>query len=158
MASKPTVRVLGTGGSIASLGPHRLDYTLYPEVGRRITVQESLDRIPEAKEIADLRWEDLVSEGSGALTPKHWLQMVRRINQVFREEPDVDGIVLTHGTATLEETAYFLHLTVKSPKPVVITGAMRPASALGTDADLNLYNAIQIAAHPGSAGPRYGPL
>lgn len=150
--SKPIVRILGTGGSIASLGPHRLDYTLYPEVGRRITVQESLDRIPEAKGLADLQWEDLASVGSGALMPKDWLQMVRRINEVFREEPEVNGIVLTHGTATLEETAYFLHLAVKSSKPVVVTGAMRPPSAIGTDADLNLYNAIQIAAHPNSTG------
>jgi L-asparaginase type II len=78
--------------------------------------------------------------------------MARRINQVFREERDVDGVVLTHGTATLEETAYFLHLTVKSPKPVVVTGSMRPASAMGTDADLNLYNAIQTAACPHAAG------
>jgi len=63
--------------------------------------------------------------------------MAHRVNHVFSEEPEVDGIVLTHGTGTMEEEAYFLHLTVKSPKPVVMTGSMRPVSALGTDADVN---------------------
>ena len=152
MASMPTVRVLGTGGSISGIGPHRLDYTIYAEIGNRLSIEESLDRIPEAREVAHLRHEDLISAPSTSLGPKDWLQMARRINQVFREEPDVDGIVVTHGTATLEETAFFLHLAVKSPKPVVITGAMRPASAMGTDADVNLYNAIQIAAHPSAGG------
>ena len=152
MASKPVVRVLGTGGSIAGIGPHRLDYYLYTEEGSRLTIGESLARIPEVGDVAEVRAEDFLSVGSGSLTPVHWLAMARRINQVFREEPEVDGIVLTHGTATLEETAYFLHLTVKSPKPVVVTGAMRPASSVGTDADLNLYNAVQVAASPQARG------
>ncbi|MBM3925091.1 MAG: asparaginase [SAR202 cluster bacterium] len=151
MARKPTVMVLGTGGSIASIGPHRLDYTTYPEVGHRIPVAELLGQIPEAKKWAKVESEDIVNEASGALTPLHWLDMARRINKVLSGE-GVDGVVLTHGTATLEETAFFLHLTVKSDKPVVVTGAMRPASAVGTDAHINLLNSIQAAASPEAAG------
>ena len=152
MSNKPVVRVIGTGGTIATVTDNRMDFTNYPETGRRIPVEESLARIPEAGFIADVRCEDLMSEASSNIGPENWPLIARRINQVFREEPDVDGIVLTHGTGTMEETSYFLHLTVKSSKPVVMTGAMRPASAVGTDADLNLYNAIRVAADPNSAG------
>ncbi|MQF68776.1 asparaginase [SAR202 cluster bacterium AD-804-J14_MRT_500m] len=152
MASKPTVVVLGTGGSISGLGPDRLDYVLYPEIGGRLRIEESLQRIPEVADIASIRSENLVSVGSGSVGPATWLKLANRINSIFRTETDVDGIVVTHGTATLEETAYFLHLTVKSPKPVVITGAMRPPSSMGTDADLNLYNAVQLASDPAAGG------
>lgn len=152
MASKPIVRVIGTGGTIASVTSSRLDLTLYPETGHRILIKESLDRVPEVHELAEIRSEDLMSEASTFIGPSQWPRIARHINKVFREEPEVDGIVLTHGTGTMEETAYFLQLTVKSSKPVVMTGAMRPASALGTDADLNLYNAIRVAAHPDASG------
>ena len=150
---RPKVRVIATGGSIGGRGPHRLDFVLYPELGlKKLTGQESLDRIPEVTEVADVQAEDLVSVGSPALGPREWLGMAQRINQVFRDEPGVAGVVLTHGTGTLEDTAYFLHLTVKSTKPVVITGSMRPPTALGTDADLNLLDAVRIAACPGATG------
>jgi L-asparaginase len=147
----PTVRIIGTGGSIAGVGPDRLDYMLYTELGKHLTIQQSLDRIPEINGIAQIRSEDLVSVGSTAIGPPEWLRLSQRINEVFREETDVAGVVVTHGTATLEETAYFLHLTVKSAKPVVITGAMRPPTSLGTDADLNLMDAVRIAACPEAA-------
>ena len=149
---KPTVRVIGTGGSIAGVGPDRMDFILYPEIGNHITIQQSLDRVPEIQEIADVRSEDLVSVGSTAIGAAEWLGLARRINQIFRDEPDVAGVAITHGTATLEETSYFLHLTIKSSKPVVITGAMRPPTALSTDADLNLLDAVRTAACPDSAG------
>jgi L-asparaginase len=151
-ASRPTVRIIGTGGSIAGIGPNRLDYILYPELGQHLTIAQSLERIPEVDEVAQVRSEDLVSVGSTAIGPGEWLRLSQRINQVFHEEPDVAGVVVTHGTATLEETAYFLHLTVKSARPVVITGAMRPPTALGTDADLNLLDAVRIAACPEAGG------
>ena len=152
VTAKPTVRVLGTGGSIAGVGPDRMDFILYPEIGNHITIQQSLDRVPEIQEIADVRSEDLVSVGSTAIGAAEWLGLARRINQIFRDEPDVAGVAITHGTATLEETSYFLHLTIKSSKPVVITGAMRPPTALSTDADLNLLDAVRTAACPDSAG------
>jgi L-asparaginase len=141
------VHILGTGGSISGVGPHRLDYTLYPEAGRKkLTVEQILERIPEARELAELTGEDVLQVGSPSIGPKEWLQLAERIHSL-----SVDGIVLTHGTATLEETAYFLHLTVKSDRPVVVTGAMRPPSALGSDAELNLLDAIRLAAHPDAA-------
>ena len=145
---RPQVRVIGTGGTISGVGPHRLDYITYAELGRRLTIEESLARIPEVNDVAEVASEDLISVGSTSIGPPEWLALVRRINGIFREDAGVAGVVVTHGTATLEETAYFLHLTVKSAKPVVITGAMRPPSSLGTDADLNLLDAIRIAASP----------
>ena len=146
------VRVVATGGTIAGIGPDRLDYTLYPELGEHLTIEQSLARIPELAEIAPVQAEDLISVGSTAIGPQDWLRLAQRINVLLTED-DTIGVVVTHGTATLEETAYFLHLTVKSSvKPVVITGAMRPPTSLGTDADLNLLDAVHIAACPEAAG------
>ena len=151
-APRPRVRIVATGGSISGIGPHRLDYVLYPEVGKRLQIEEMLARIPEAQDIAAVDGEDFLNVGSTAVGPTEWLQLARRINQLFRDDANLAGVVVTHGTATLEETAYFLHLTIKDPRPVVITGAMRPPSAVGTDADLNLLDAIRLAACPEAAG------
>jgi L-asparaginase len=151
-SARPKVRIVATGGSIAGVGPHRLDYLLYSELGQRLTIEQMLARIPEAQEIADVQAEDLTSVGSTAIGPHEWLQLAQRIQQLFQEDPALSGVVVTHGTATLEETAYFLHLTLKTAKPVVITGAMRPPSAVSTDADLNLLDAIRIAACTDAAG------
>jgi L-asparaginase len=150
MSAKPRVHILGTGGSISGIGPHRLDYTLYPELGRKLTVAQMRERIPEARELAELSGEDLLQVGSPSIGPLEWLQLADRIDSVFANA-QVKGIVITHGTATLEETAYFLHLTVKSERPVVLTGAMRPPSAMGTDADLNLLDAVRLAVAPQAA-------
>ncbi|HWI38551.1 MAG TPA: asparaginase [Burkholderiales bacterium] len=144
---RPRVHILGTGGSISGIGPHRLDYTLYPDSGKKLTVAQMLERIPEARELAELSGEDVLQVGSPSIGPKEWLQLAERIHALR-----TDGVVITHGTATLEETAYCLHLTVKSDRPVVLTGAMRPPTAVGTDADLNLLDAIRLAAHPDAAG------
>ena len=151
-APRPRVRIIATGGSIAGIGPDRLDYILYPELGQHLTIRESLARVPEINHVADVHAEDLISVGSTAVGPPEWIGMANRINQIFRDDPDVAGVVITHGTATLEETAYFLHLTVKSSKPVVITGAMRPPTSLSSDADINLMDAVRIAACPDAAG------
>jgi L-asparaginase len=152
MAAKPRVHVLGTGGSIAGIGPHRLDYTLYPELGRKLTVAQMLERIPEARELAQLTGEDVLQVGSPSIGPNEWLRLAERIHALFGGTSPTEGIIVTHGTATLEETAYFLHLVVKSDRPVVLTGAMRPPSAVGTDADLNLLDAVRLAAAPEAAG------
>ncbi|MBT99025.1 MAG: L-asparaginase [Dehalococcoidia bacterium] len=150
--SKPRVYLVGTGGTISSVGADRMDYTNYSYLGKKLAIEEMLDRVPEAREFAEVRSEQFLNLGSPDVTPDHWLQLAKRINQIFREDPDAAGVVVTHGTATLEETAYFLNLTVKSSKPVVVTGAMRPPSSLGTDADVNLIDAIRVAATPQSAG------
>ena len=149
--TKPNIFVVATGGSIAGVGPDRMDFILYPELGEHIAIQESLQRIPEANDVASIEAEDLVSVGSTAIGPEEWLRLSQRINTLLAGD-DTDGVVVTHGTATLEETAYFLHLTVKSSKPVVVTGAMRPPTALGTDADLNLLDAIRVASSPVAGG------
>ena len=151
-SSLPRVRVVATGGSIAGIGRDRLDYTIYPELGNKLTIDQQLDRIPEVKEIAEVQTESLHNVGSTSIGHKEWLGIGQRINQIFQEDPGAAGVVVTHGTATLEETAYFLHLTVKSPKPVVVTGAMRPPSSISTDADINLLDAIRIAATPDAGG------
>lgn len=149
---RPKVHIVATGGSISGVGPHRLDYLLYPELGQRLSIEEMLERIPEVETLARVSHENLIRVGSPAIGPPEWLQLAQRINQVFDEDPELAGVVVTHGTATLEETAYFLHLTVKSDRPVVVTGAMRPPTAVGTDADLNLLDAIRLAACPEAGG------
>src|SRR3989454_4667015 len=151
-AQRPSVHVVATGGSISGLGPHRLDYIEYPELGRRSSIEEMLARIPEAKDLAEVQAEELIRVGSGSIGPTQWLQLAQRINALLSAAHAPQGVVVTHGTATLEETAYFLHLTVKSDKPVVVTGAMRPPTAVGTDADLNLLDAIRLAACPTARG------
>ena len=150
--TKPQVHVIGTGGSIAGIGPDRLDYILYSEIGDHLTIAQSLERVPEIESIASVTSEDLVSVGSTAIGPAEWLALTRRVNGLLDGGSDLSGVAVTHGTATLEETAYFLHLTVKTAKPVVVTGAMRPPTAISTDADLNLLDAVRIAAAPHAGG------
>ena len=149
---KPRVYLIGTGGSISFIGKHRTDYINYTYDNKHLTIQELLDRIPEVNDFAEVRTEQYLNLGSADLLPSHWLGLAKRINRVFSEDPEAAGVAITHGTATLEETAYFLNLTVKSHRPVVVTGAMRPPTALDTDADLNLLDCIRVAAAPQSAG------
>ena len=149
---KPRVYLLGTGGSISFVGDYRTDYINYSYGNQHLSIQEMLERVPEAQEIAEVLSEQLINVGSTDVGPQHWLQLAQRINQIFEGDPDAAGVAITHGTATLEETAYFLNLTVKSHHPVVITGAMRPPTGLGTDADINLIDCIRVAASPESAG------
>jgi L-asparaginase len=149
---KPRVYVIGTGGSISFVGDYRTDYTNYSYGNKHLTIQEMLERIPEVQQFTEVVCEQLLNVGSTDVRPSHWLELAKRINQIFRQDPDAAGIAVTHGTATLEETAYFLNLTVKSYKPVVVTGAMRPPTGLGTDADVNLMDCVRVAAAPHSAG------
>jgi L-asparaginase len=139
----PKIHIIATGGTISGIGFNRLDYTQYSDTGNRYTIEQLLERIPEVKSFADISFENLLATGSTNITPKDWLVIGERANTLLKD--DIDGIVITHGTATLEETAYFLHLTINSNKPVVLTGAMRPPSSISTDADINLFDAIRIA-------------
>ena len=149
---KPRVYLIGTGGSISFVGDYRTDYINYSYGNQHLTIQEMLERVPEAQGFAQVLPEQLINVGSTDVGPQHWLQLAQRINQIFEADPDAAGVAITHGTATLEETAYFLNLTVKSHHPVAITGAMRPPTGLGTDADINLIDCIRVAASPESAG------
>ena len=149
---KPRVYLVGTGGSISLVGQSRTDYTNYSYDNRHLTIQEMLDRVPEITEVVEVLPEQFLNLGSTDVTPEHWLALAKRINQIFSEDPAAAGVAVTHGTATLEETAYFLNLTVKSDRPVVVTGAMRPPTGMGTDSDINLVDCIRVAAAPQSAG------
>ena len=149
---KPLVYVIGTGGSISFVGDNRMDFIDYSYSGKNLSIQEMLDRVPEVNDFARIKAEQYMNVGSADIYPPHWLELAKRINQIFRETPEVAGVAVSHGTATLEETAYFLNLTVKSDKPVVVTAAMRPPTGLSTDADINLINCIQVAACPQARG------
>ena len=149
---KPRVAVIGTGGSISTLARHNLDLYEYADFGRRVEVDEVLAMFPEvstAAEVVPIRHRAI---GSSSMTPRDWIELVTRINRVAEEDPAVTGIVVTHGTAALEETAYFLHLTAKVDVPVVVVGAQRPPNGLSTDAGLNLVNAIRVAGSPNARG------
>ena len=150
--SRPRVYLIGTGGSISFVGRERTDFINYSYDNRHFTIQELLDRVPEVNQFAEVLPEQFLNLGSPDVLPSHWLELARRINQVFREDPQAAGVAVTHGTATLEETAYFLNLTVKSDKPVVVTGAMRPPTAMGTDSDVNLMDCIRVAAAANAGG------
>ncbi len=150
MADEPARRVylFGTGGTISFVGESRTDFSNYSYRGQQLTIQEMLARVPEAGDLAEVIPEQVINVGSTEVYPPHWLTLARRINERFAADPDAAGAAVTHGTATLEETAYFLNLTVRDSRPVAVTGAMRPPSAMGTDADNNLLDAVRIAAAP----------
>lgn len=150
--TKPLVKLIGTGGSISLQGSGRLDFTEYGYGGRHLTIEQMLARIPGVERFARVEPEQFENVASPEIGPQHWLALAKRVNRIFREEPDVAGVAITHGTATLEETAYFLHLTVKSDQPVVLTGSLRPPTALGTDADPNLLDCILTAASQEARG------
>ena len=150
--ARPRVYVIGTGGSISCVGESRVDLIDYNYADRHLSIEEMLARIPEARERAEVRAEQFLNVYGGDVTPDQWLALARRIDRIFQEDPDAAGAVVTHGTSTLEETAYFLNLTVKTGRPVVVTGAMRPPTAISTDADMNLYDAIRVAASEEACG------
>jgi L-asparaginase len=145
----PNIVIIATGGTIAGSGA-----TSTTSVGYKaatVPVQALIDAVPELKKIATVRGEQIFQIASQNMTNDHWLKLARRVNEVL-QQPEVDGIVLTHGTDTLEETAYFLDLVSKSNKPIVLVGAMRPTTALSADGPINLYNAVLIAGSEEAVG------
>jgi L-asparaginase len=151
MANLPRVALIITGGTIDSVGKDRLDLAWYIEAGKRLKDGEILEMLPELKQIAEVTEIPFRRLPSHALIDKDWLDLVRTIHKSF-DEDKADGVVITHGTNTIEETAYFLNLVLKTEKPVVVVGSMRPSSAISADGYLNLVNAIKVAADPNSKG------
>jgi L-asparaginase len=151
MNGLPRIGLILTGGTIDSVGTDRLDLAWYIEAGKRLGNGELLEQLPELGKIAAVEEIPFRRLPSQALVDGDWLDLVRKIHSIF-DQDQADGIVITHGTNTLEETAYFLNLTLKTDKPVVIVGSMRPASAVSADGYLNLINAVRVAADPQSRG------
>ncbi|HTS43340.1 MAG TPA: type II asparaginase [Puia sp.] len=147
-AQLPRVIILATGGTIAGAGAasDRAGYT-----AGKIPIDQLIGSIPTVKKIADITGEQVASVGSQDMTIDIWKKLAVRINQIFANN-EADAVVVTHGTDTQEETGYFLDLIVNSDKPVVLTGSMRPATAISADGPKNLYDAITVAVNPNSKG------
>jgi L-asparaginase len=144
----PTVVVLATGGTIA--GAAGSDVQAGYASGQ-VGVDQLLAAVPQAKKLANLRGEQISNIGSQDMNDEVWLKLANRVNQLVAM-PDVAGVVITHGTDTIEETGFFLNLVVKSKKPVVLTASMRPSTALSADGPLNFFNAVAVAANKNAAG------
>ena len=152
MTTPPRIAIIGTGGTISGVGRDRLDFYEYGTSGRFMHVEELIASVPELPQVADVLPIRYKNVGSGDIGPADWLALLSIIHETAAADPTVAGFVVTHGTATLEETAYFLNLAVKTPKPVIVVGAMRPSSALGTDSGVNLLNAARVAGSPAAVG------
>ncbi|MDD7021415.1 MAG: type II asparaginase [Aeromonadales bacterium] len=147
--AKGTVYILATGGTIAGAAKSATQTTGYK--AGALGVQTLIDAVPRMKDYAKIEGEQIANIGSQDMTTDIWLKLAKRINELLKRD-DVTGVVITHGTDTLEETAYFLNLVVKSDKPVVMVGAMRPATAISADGPMNLLDAVRVATDPESKG------
>jgi len=147
-SSQPTIAVLATGGTIAGAAATNVQagYT-----SGQVGVEQLIAAVPEAKKLANLRGEQISNIGSQDMNDEVWLKLANRVNALVTM-PEVSGVVITHGTDTIEETAYFLNLVVKTSKPVVMTAAMRPSTALSADGPLNFFNAVAVAANKDASG------
>jgi L-asparaginase len=149
--AKPKIMILATGGTIAGA---QASTTEAGYKSGTFSVDDLIKAVPPLKDLADISGEQVANIGSQTMNHEVWLKLAKRINEVLKG--DTDGVVITHGTDTMEETAYFLGLVVKSDKPVVLVGSMRPATAISADGPANLYNAVALAANPDAKGR--GPL
>jgi L-asparaginase/Glu-tRNA(Gln) amidotransferase subunit D len=146
--AKPHIVILATGGTIAGSA------ATGTEAGYRsgqLGVDVLIGAVPQLAELAVVTGEQVANIGSQDMTDAIWLELARRVNQLAKRT-DVDGIVITHGTDTIEETGYFLNLVAKTDKPVVMTAAMRPSTSLSADGPLNIFDAVAVAADPEARG------
>lgn len=144
----PNIHILATGGTIAGAGTTTTgsSYT-----AGQVAINELISAVPELREVANIKGEQIVKIGSQDMSDEVWLKLANYLNTLLKRN-DVDGVVITHGTDTMEETAFFLNLTVKSDKPIVLVGAMRASTSLSADGPLNLYNAVVTAGAKESYG------
>jgi L-asparaginase len=136
----PRVRLVATGGTISN------------RTGGRLTAEELVKSMSGVERYARAEFEQFTNQASSELTLEQWLAIAKRLNELFATDPDMGGLVVTSGTDTLEELAYFLNLTVKSDKPVVVVGSMRNPSTLGYEGAANLLEAFRVAASPDARG------
>lgn len=151
-ATLPKIKVLATGGTIAGAQASQADAGYKSGT---FSVNDLIKAVPQMTNIAVLSGEQVANIGSQTMNHEVWLKLGNRVNEVLKSD-DTDGVVITHGTDTLEETAYFLSLVVKSEKPVVLVCAMRPATGISADGPMNLYNGVALAGSPAAKGR--GPL
>lgn len=144
----PRVIVLGTGGTIQSLGRDELDVHEYVDFGRIASLEEILERAPVLSKLAEIVPVNFRTLPSSAVSIDDWLDLNRTIDELVRAHAPIDGVVVTHGTSTLEETAYFLHLALKTSATVAITGAHRPFNTVGSDALANLIASTRVVTAP----------
>ncbi len=147
-AKKPHIVILATGGTIAGSAETQ---TQAGYTSGQVGVDVLINAVPQLEKLARITGEQISNVGSQDMNDAIWLKLAKRINELLADG-DVDGVVITHGTDTIEETGYFLDLVVHSEKPVVMTAAMRPSTALSADGPLNIYNAVAVAADPGATG------
>ncbi len=145
---KPNIVIVATGGTIAGAAQSTTDAGYQSGA---VGVDILINAVPQMKDIANVTGEQIASIGSQDMNDEVWLKLGKRVNELLAKST-VDGVVITHGTDTLEETSYFLDLVVKSDKPVVLTGSMRPSTAMSADGPLNIYNAVGIAVDPMARG------
>jgi L-asparaginase len=145
---KPRVKVFATGGSIATTARHRLDLAEYPDYGIRLPFEEVLKEIPEVYDFAQIELEQFRNIGSTHSTTQDMLELAQRIQVTCWQDPDLTGVVVTHGTNTIEETAYFLHLTVHTAKPIALVASMRPPHGMSPDAFINFLDAVRTVVSP----------
>jgi len=148
----PKIKVLATGGTIAGAQASQSEagYT-----SGKFSIDDLIKAVPQLKDVAEITGEQVANIGSQTMNNEVWLKLAARANEVLGDS-DTDGIVITHGTDTMEETGYFLSLVLRSDKPVVLVGSMRPATAISADGNMNLFNAVALAANPNAKGR--GPL
>lgn len=146
--AKPTIYILATGGTIAGSGSGALD-TSY--TSGTVTVDKLIAAVPDINKIATIKGEQISNIGSQEMNNEVWFKLANRVNELLTSGK-ADGVVITHGTDTMEETAYFLNLVVKSDKPIVMVGAMRNSGSLSADGPLNIFNAVNVAMNKEAAG------
>ena len=144
----PKVVIVATGGTIAGSAAAATDAGYKSGA---VGVDILINAVPQLKELAEVTGEQVASIGSQDMNDEVWVKLANKVNELLAK-PDVAGVAITHGTDTMEETSYFLNLVVKSDKPVVLTGSMRPSTAMSADGPLNIYNAVAIAADPAARG------
>ena len=148
-ATPPHIVILATGGTIAGQGASSEQTTGYK--AGVVGVDALIHAVPELKHVANVSGEQVFNMASEDISTSQIATLAARVNTLLAR-PDVDGVVITHGTDTLEETAYYLNLTVNSEKPVVMTASMRPSTALSADGPMNLLEAVRVAANPNASG------
>jgi glutamin-(asparagin-)ase len=148
-AAKPTVVIVATGGTIAGAGASALNSATYQAA--KVPVEKLIAGVPELSTVANVRGEQAFQIASESFTNDKLVTLAKRVSALAKD-PSVNGIVVTHGTDTLEETSFFLNLVVHTDKPIVVVGSMRPGSAMSADGMLNLYDAVALAASPAAKG------